>query len=206
MIYRTALISVTLAVGLSRADARADRPQIATRNRIVTPPLPLEPPAPTVQTTTTAGPSSPGGAVLSAAMMGQADLAFSPSSLGAAASYTQPWSYLGPGWSWSLGALLGLRGGRSLVEPRLMLEREMLEWGRAVFTVGFGAAAPLQWMSGTRALALAGRGTASVQWRRDGLMPFVETATVLGLMLTPSNVRSDQYMAQQLLMGVSMPM
>ena len=143
------------------------------------------------------------GDTVSLMFTSQADLAYAPSTLGLTAEYKHP---LGEQLRLAVGVGFGTRENANAVQiyggPQLRLGRSQV----LDFDVGIGAAVPMQFLSGTTAVAVAARAAASLRWHwglTRAVMPFAEASVLAGSMVAPGNVSPGFYSAFLAMIGMS---
>ncbi len=138
--------------------------------------------------------------MISAAFVSQADLRYSPTSLGLALQARKATPY---GFHLAGGMDLAFRANNTLLAPHAGAEWDV--WSKQGFhlLLGGGLALPLQMMNGTTAAALALRGSAGTRWHwrwSEWALPRAELVFVTGPMLAPGNA-DGLYGAVQVVIG-----
>ena len=107
------------------------------------------------------------------------------------------------------GAQLGLRQHRTLVQPHVGLESQLMSKRTFSLQSEVGLAVPIQLMSGTTAAAVAARGSLAADWHLQSsnfATPYAKLSLALGPLLTPSNRRMSLYAALQFVIGAKFHM
>jgi len=174
----------------------------ATNASLLTPsysssPAPISPPAATVETEAVLSPEAKNA--IAASLVLQGDISYGPAAIGFAVDYQR---LLSERWRLTAGVGVGLRQHRTLLQPHAGADLTFLSVSQFDFHASLGVAAPIQFMSGTAAIAVAGRGLVGAQWGLfDWLRPHAGVVVIAGPLMTPAHLRGNAYVALQMVIG-----